>query len=226
MDNETPEEQAPETEAEVEVTAEATPESEVVAEEEAVAAPEVEVVAEAPAEEEAVAAPEVEAAEPGEAGLPELTLGEEAAEETTHDPDYKPVIRGKIDKNGVAMGTGRRKTSVARVRIKDGKGDFVVNGKPLAVYFNIERDQLLVKALLDTTETSGKVDIWVRVRGGGTTGQTRAILLGIARALEAKDNSLHETLKAGGYLTRDSRMVERKKYGLKKARKSFQFSKR
>ncbi len=157
---------------------------------------------------------------------PELTIGGEASAEQEIDPNYKPVIRGRIDKFGVAMGTGRRKTSVARVRIKDGSGKITVNGRDLNDYFHMERDQKNVVAPLKLAEKEGSVDVWVRVTGGGTTGQVGAILLGISRALQAIDENLHHKLAAAGYLTRDSRMVERKKFGFKKARKSFQFSKR
>ena len=170
------------------------------------------------------------AAEPTAASMeeaaPVLMLGEGTPAERTDGPVRKPVIRGKIDKFGVAMGTGRRKTSVARVRIKEGDGKLSINGRSLDGYFQIERDRNNVEAPLYATESSGKVDVWVRVQGGGTTGQAGAIVLGIARALQAMDPNLHEKLAEGGYLTRDSRMVERKKYGYKKARKSFQFSKR
>ncbi|MEO2030986.1 MAG: 30S ribosomal protein S9 [Planctomycetaceae bacterium] len=124
------------------------------------------------------------------------------------------------------MGTGRRKTSVARVRIKEGSGQFVINGRPLDTYFCVERDREMVQAPLKLTDKLGKVDVSIRVNGGGTTGQTGAILLGISRALEVVDAALHHTLSEAGFLTRDSRMVERKKYGLRKARRSFQFSKR
>ena len=155
-----------------------------------------------------------------------LTLGEGAPAEEILAPDYKPVIRGKIDRFGAAMGTGRRKTSVARVRIKEGHGQLTINGRELNDYLTTERDQEMVKAPLKATGTLGKLDVWVRVNGGGTTGQTGAIVLGIARALQAREPGLHHRLAEGGYLTRDGRMVERKKYGFKKARKSFQFSKR
>tara|TARA_R110002074_G_scaffold28688_1_gene82653 strand:- start:76 stop:681 length:606 start_codon:yes stop_codon:yes gene_type:complete len=161
-------------------------------------------------------------------GVPELTLGSGVPAEAEEDEVVKPepVIRGKLDKHGVAMGTGRRKTAVARVRIKAGSGSLTINGQPLNDYLRVERDRQMVEAPLKATETFGKVDVWVRVTGGGTTGQTGAIVLGIARALEAYNNQFHETLSAGRFLTRDSRMVERKKFGFKKARKSFQFSKR
>ncbi|QDT77422.1 30S ribosomal protein S9 [Gimesia maris] len=161
-------------------------------------------------------------------GVPELTLGSGVPAEAEEDEVVKPepVIRGKLDKHGVAMGTGRRKTAVARVRIKAGSGSLTINGQSLNDYLRVERDRQMVEAPLKATETFGKVDVWVRVTGGGTTGQTGAIVLGIARALEAYNNQFHETLSAGRFLTRDSRMVERKKFGFKKARKSFQFSKR
>ncbi len=161
-------------------------------------------------------------------GVPELTLGSGLPTETEEEEVVKPepVIRGKLDKMGVAMGTGRRKTAVARVRIKAGSGSLSINGLALDEYLKVERDRQMVEAPLKATETFGKVDVWVRVTGGGTTGQTGAIVLGIARALEAYNNQFHETLSAGRFLTRDSRMVERKKFGYKKARKSFQFSKR
>lgn len=163
-----------------------------------------------------------------DSGVPELTLGSGLASEDEEDDIVKPepIIRGKLDKHGVAMGTGRRKTAVARVRIKSGSGTLTINGSPLNEYLRVERDRQMVEAPLKATETFGKVDVWVRVNGGGTTGQTGAIVLGIARALEAYNNQFHETLSAGRFLTRDSRMVERKKFGYKKARKSFQFSKR
>lgn len=124
------------------------------------------------------------------------------------------------------MGTGRRKTSVARVRIKSGNGKIVINDRTLEDFFPTILNRNSVEAPLRATNMHGKVDVWVRVDGGGTTGQAGAILLGIARAIQVMDPSLHAQLSDGGYLTRDGRMVERKKYGKKKARKSFQFSKR
>jgi small subunit ribosomal protein S9 len=157
----------------------------------------------------------------------ELTF---AAEPTTVpavvEPQAPVIRRGKLDRFGVAMGTGRRKTAVARVRLKSGNGAFEVNGRPLDEFFCTERDRILVQAPLKAAEKLGQVDVWVRVNGGGTTGQAGAIILGIARALEAINPNLHGVLAEGGYLTRDSRMVERKKYGHKKSRRSFQFSKR
>lgn len=182
-------------------------------------------VAEAPSEEPA--AEEVQAT--AETGVAEsLDIGSSATdvEGGEVDPDFEPVVRGKVDKFGVAMGTGRRKTAVARVRVKKGKGKITVNGKELAEFFPVERDQKQIMSVLEKTESVGKVDVWARVDGGGITGQTGAVCLGLARALHVQDPSLHHTLSVNGFLTRDPRMVERKKYGLKKARRSFQFSKR
>jgi small subunit ribosomal protein S9 len=136
------------------------------------------------------------------------------------------VIRGKLDRFGTAWGTGRRKTSVARVRVSAGKGGFTVNGRPHTEYFCVERDRMTIEQPLRAAEKLGAVDVAVTVEGGGTTGQAGAIVLGLARALEALNPTLHRMLGEQGFLTRDSRMVERKKYGYKKARRSFQFSKR
>lgn len=158
--------------------------------------------------------------------LPELTIGAGSASIDSVGPAYQPTIRGKIDRFGVAMGTGRRKTSVARVRIKDGTGQFLVNGRPLLEYLRVERDREFVMVPLKVVGKVGLVDISVRVQGGGTTGQTGAIVLGVARALQGMNPGWHHSLADAGLLTRDDRMVERKKYGFKKARKSFQFSKR
>jgi small subunit ribosomal protein S9 len=136
------------------------------------------------------------------------------------------TMRGRVDRTGAALGTGRRKTAVARVRIRDGKGTITVNGRDLNAFFPLERDQQMILAPLKATGMQKSVDVWVRVVGGGPTGQTGAVVLGIARALQAKNPESHHLLSDGGFLTRDGRMVERKKYGRKKARRSFQFSKR
>ena len=173
---------------------------------------------------EVPSADETPVAEVPGSDLPELTLGGAAGAEV--DPDYVPTIRGKIDRFGVAMGTGRRKTSVARVRVKEGSGQFVVNGRPLEEYLCVERDRDSVVVPLRLVGRLGKVDVSVRVNGGGITGQTGAIVLGLARALQGMDSSWHHMLAEAGLLTRDDRMVERKKFGFKKARRSFQFSKR
>jgi small subunit ribosomal protein S9 len=163
---------------------------------------------------------------PAAESVAELTLGSGAPAAEADKPHAAPTIRGRIDKFGVAMGTGRRKTAVARVRIRRGSGKLTINNRPLADYFHVERNRALIQRPLEATEMAGRVDIWVRAQGGGTTGQVGAIVLGIARALQALEPTLHARLSEGGYLTRDGRMVERKKYGFKKARRSFQFSKR
>lgn len=121
---------------------------------------------------------------------------------------------------------GRRKTSTARLYIEEGKGSFTVNGKPIEEYFKTKARLNVARLPIDVTELDGKYDIKVTVRGGGITGQAGAISLAVARALDDLNEDLHSTLKEKGLLTRDDRMVERKKYGQPKARKKFQFSKR
>lgn len=122
--------------------------------------------------------------------------------------------------------TGRRKSATARVFLTTGSGKIIVNKRPLDEYFGRETARMVVRQPLDATEMGGRVDINVTVSGGGNTGQAGAIRHGIARALDAYDESLHTTLRRAGYLTRDARAVERKKVGLHKARKRPQFSKR
>ena len=123
-------------------------------------------------------------------------------------------------------GTGRRKSSVARVRLFPGTGSIIINGKDIDEYFGLETLKLIVRQPLVTTGTVGKVDIEATVHGGGVSGQAGAIRHGIARALLLVDESYRASLKAAGFLTRDPRMKERKKYGLKAARRAPQFSKR
>jgi small subunit ribosomal protein S9 len=122
--------------------------------------------------------------------------------------------------------TGRRKTSTARVYLSEGKGNILVNDIPLEEYFGREVAKILVMQPLDLLDVSSKFDIMVKVSGGGSFGQAGAIRHGISRALEKFDPEFRPSLKSAGYLTRDSRQVERKKVGLVKARKSKQFSKR
>ena len=124
------------------------------------------------------------------------------------------------------IGTGRRKTSTARVRLVPGNGKVTINDRDIDEFFNYETLKVIAKEPLVITETLDKFDIIVKVIGGGFTGQAGAIRHGIARALIESDEELRPILKKAGHLTRDSRMKERKKYGLKKARKSPQFSKR
>ena len=123
-------------------------------------------------------------------------------------------------------GTGRRKTSVARVRLKAGTGQFLVNGKPVEEFFTTHDTRRLATRPLEVTETKGTLDVAVKVHGGGITGQAGAVSLGLARALKNDNHSLEHTLREVGLLTRDSRKIERKKYGLRKARRATQFSKR
>jgi small subunit ribosomal protein S9 len=123
-------------------------------------------------------------------------------------------------------GTGKRKSSIARVWIKPGSGNIIVNNKSLDDYFGRETSKMIVKQPLELTETVGKFDINVTVCGGGDSGQAGAIKHGITKALLEADVELRGTLKKAGFITRDSRIKERKKYGKAAARRSFQFSKR
>ncbi len=121
---------------------------------------------------------------------------------------------------------GRRKTSVARVYVKEGEGNFSINKRQLKEYFPTETLRTIVLQPMTVCEQVDKLDIFIRVNGGGITGQAEAIRLAVARALVKKDEETKPVLKKEGFLRRDPRMVERKKYGRKKARKKFQFSKR
>lgn len=122
--------------------------------------------------------------------------------------------------------TGRRKCSVARVRLEPGQGNIIINGRELSDYLGSKVLEIIVKQPLVVTGTEGKYDVYASVEGGGTTGQAGAIRHGIARALLEVDDGYRPALKKAGFLTRDPRMKERRKYGLKKARKAPQFSKR
>ena len=129
-------------------------------------------------------------------------------------------------KNKYYYGTGRRKHSVARVRMYPGSGNVTINGRPIDEYFGLETLKLIVRQPLELTETTEKFDIVCTVKGGGVTGQAGAIRHGISRALLVFNQELRPSLKKAGFLTRDPRMKERKKYGLKAARRAPQFSKR
>jgi len=160
-------------------------------------------------------------------------MAETKIDNSAIDPPAKTVAKEQQkpakkepDKAGYYWGTGRRKSSVARVRIKPGGGKMLINKKQLSDYFTREQDRKAVLAPLRTVDAEKTFDIFVNVRGGGSTGQSGAILLGIARALKKYDENYIQLLRDGGHLTRDSRMVERKKYGQAGARKRFQFSKR
>jgi small subunit ribosomal protein S9 len=123
-------------------------------------------------------------------------------------------------------GTGRRKSSAARVFLRPGKGEITVNGRPLDVFFSRETARMIVRQPLETTQMTDKFDVLVTVEGGGITGQAGAIRLGLARALVEYDENLKSPLRKAGFMTRDAREVERKKVGLHKARRATQYSKR
>lgn len=168
------------------------------------------------------------AAEPAKAEAPKAEAPKAEAPKAEAPPAEaarKPAAR-KAAKKTYFWGTGRRKTSVARVRIRPGTGLFQVNGKELKDYFSIERHRTQAASALAVTNTARKVDVFVNVRGGGPSGQAGATIMGVARALLEMDAGLAPALRSQGYLTRDARKVERKKYGRRGARRSFQYSKR
>ncbi len=131
-----------------------------------------------------------------------------------------------LDAQGRAYGTGRRKDSVARVWLKRGSGKVTVNGREIATYFARPTLRMIINQPFEAVDGNNKFDVVCTVKGGGLSGQAGAVRHGISRALDEYDPNHHKTLRRGGFLTRDSRVVERKKYGKAKARRSFQFSKR
>ena len=128
--------------------------------------------------------------------------------------------------NPYTWGTGRRKTAVARVRIREGNGQYVINGLPIDEYFQTETERSDARAPLNVAEMSNRLDVFVNVVGSGKSSQSGAVMLGLGRALSSFRPDVEPQLRDHGFLTRDARMVERKKYGHKKARRSYQFSKR
>ena len=144
------------------------------------------------------------------------------------EPTAAPIIVPETQsaKRSFVWGVGRRKSAVARVRVVPGTGKIEINGRTLNEYFTNERDRKSIFGPLEVTNTGGKMDVLVNADGGGPTGQTGAIVMGLGRALAKYDTSLELALRGGGFLTRDSRMKERKKYGQRGARRRFQFSKR
>jgi len=132
----------------------------------------------------------------------------------------------KKDALGRSYGTGRRKDATARVWIKAGNGKITVNGRDVTIYFARPVSRMIINQPFVGTNTVGAFDVWCTVAGGGLSGQAGAVRHGISRALDQFEPSLHKALRQGGFLTRDSRVVERKMYGHKKSRKRFQFSKR
>jgi len=161
---------------------------------------------------------------------PDTKVSEKSAEgprpaEIQSQPKPLPNPTGEA-KSGYWWGTGRRKSSVARVRIKPGTGKLLINKRELNNYFTREQDRKAVLAPLRAVEVEKSFDVFINVRGGGITGQAGASLLGIARALRSYREDYTQVLRDGGHLTRDPRMVERKKAGQAGARRRFQFSKR
>lgn len=153
---------------------------------------------------------------------PDIQVSGKSAEtqrQAVRNPSAEP-------KGGYWWGTGRRKSSVARVRIKPGTGKLLINKKDLSEYFKREQDRKAVLAPLKAVDAEKSFDVFINVRGGGITGQAGATLLGVARALRNYHEDYTQTLRDGGHLTRDPRMVERKKPGQRGARRRFQFSKR
>ncbi|UCG33951.1 MAG: 30S ribosomal protein S9 [Phycisphaerales bacterium] len=158
--------------------------------------------------------PSAETAEPTETQTPSAPQPATTIGETARPPSLW------------TWGLGRRKTAVARVRLRPGKGEFLINGRNVENYLTCHKDQQAVLAPLKATQTENTLDVHVNVRGGGESGQAGAVVLGVARALKKTDASFESVLRERGFLTRDSRMVERKKYGQRGARRRFQFSKR
>jgi len=143
------------------------------------------------------------------------------------DPENATSIPSAVPaKRQYVWGVGRRKTAVARVRIAPGSGKIEINGRELNDYFTGERDRKAIFGPLEVTSTGGKMDVLVSTMGGGPTGQAGAVVMGLGRALAKYDPGLEGSLRHAGFLTRDSRMKERKKYGQRGARRRFQFSKR
>ena len=156
------------------------------------------------------------------------TASEGASEEAPPAVEVEdvPLPEPQIDPQGRSYATGKRKDAVARVWIKPGKGTLIVNGREGERYFARPVLRMIINQPLAAAERAEHYDIWCTVKGGGLSGQAGAVRHGLSRALIRYEPALRGVLKAGGFLTRDSRVVERKKYGKRKARRSFQFSKR
>ena len=158
--------------------------------------------------------------------LADLKIVKRASDDTPEAPAAQEGNGQKLDAQGRAYATGKRKDAIARVWIKPGSGKFVVNGKEHAVYFGRPVLQMLLAQPFSVTRRENQYDVMCTVSGGGLSGQAGAVRHGISKALTYYEPELRGVLKSGGFLTRDSRVVERKKYGRRKARRSFQFSKR
>jgi small subunit ribosomal protein S9 len=159
-------------------------------------------------------------------GQPPAGATETAAEAPVTLAPAAPLREQQLDKQGRAYATGRRKDAVARVWLKPGSGKIVINGRDQAVYFARPTLRLVINQPFDVASRQGQYDVVCTVKGGGLSGQAGAVKHGIAQALTRYEPALRSPVKAAGFLTRDSRAVERKKYGRAKARRSFQFSKR
>jgi small subunit ribosomal protein S9 len=172
------------------------------------------------------AAPEA-ASETPVAASAEPIPGSEDHGASTQGPQIQAVLREQqLDKQGRAYATGRRKDAVARVWLKPGSGKITVNGRDQEVYFARPTLRLIINQVFDVTERRGQYDVIATVKGGGLSGQAGAVRHGISTALTRYEPELRSAVKREGFLTRDPRVVERKKYGKAKARRSFQFSKR
>ena len=180
----------------------------------------------APVPEAAAEAPAIEAA-PAEAPAADKAPPAEDHGASTQGPQIEAVLREQqLDKHGRAYATGRRKDAVARVWLKPGSGKIVINGREQDVYFARPTLRLIINQVFDVTDRKGQYDVEATVKGGGLSGQAGAVRHGISTALTRYEPALRTTVKREGFLTRDPRVVERKKYGRAKARRSFQFSKR
>jgi small subunit ribosomal protein S9 len=175
-------------------------------------------------------APAVAEAPAAEVAATETSADEKPADDqgvSTQGPQIEAVLREQqLDKQGRAYATGRRKDAVARVWLKPGSGKIVVNGREQEVYFARPTLRLIINQVFDVTDRRGQYDVVATVKGGGLSGQAGAVRHGISTALTRYEPELRTTVKREGFLTRDPRVVERKKYGRAKARRSFQFSKR
>ena len=140
--------------------------------------------------------------------------------------EVAPVYERKVDEKGRSYATGKRKDAVARVWVLPGTGKYTINGREGNVYFARPTLQMIIRQPFDMVEREGQFDVWCTVKGGGLSGQAGAVRHGISKALTLQEPELRRALKKSGFLTRDPRVVERKKYGKPKARRSFQFSKR
>jgi small subunit ribosomal protein S9 len=193
-------------------------------------APEAPAVAEQPAAAEAPAPEAAAEAAPAAARRDSRRGRDEAPDDhgvSTQGPQIQAVLREQqLDKYGRAYATGRRKDAVARVWLKPGSGRIVINGREQEVYFARPTLRLIINQVFDVTDRRGQYDVEATVKGGGLSGQAGAVRHGISTALTRYEPALRTTVKREGFLTRDPRVVERKKYGRAKARRSFQFSKR